>query len=58
MVHARELKHVKDWTVNKIKNHIWMATNCGQPVPGNVSVEALRAELMRRGEEPVGHHDT
>lgn len=27
-------------------------------IPGCVSVEALRMELKRRGEEPTGYHDT
>ncbi len=58
MIHEWEFEHIKDWTVNEIKNHIWAAVDCGQPVPGYVSVEALRAELVRRGEEPVGHHNT
>lgn len=58
MVYVWELEHVKEWTVNEIKNCIWAAVDCGQPIPGCVSVEALRAELMRRGEEPVGYHNT
>lgn len=58
MVYQWELENVKDWTVNDLKNRIWMAVDCGQPVPGCVSVEAMRMELMRRGEEPVGYHNT
>lgn len=58
MVYQWELEKVKDWTVNDLKNRIWMAVDCGQPVPGCVSVEAMRMELMRRGEEPVGYHNT
>ncbi|MCI9660991.1 MAG: hypothetical protein HFI80_05510 [Lachnospiraceae bacterium] len=57
MVYAWELEKVKDWTTNKIKNCIW-GESIGQPIPGCVSVEALRAELVRRGEEPVGYHNT
>ena len=58
MAYQWELERVKDWTVNDLKNRIWMAVDCGQPVPGCVSVEAMRMELMRRGEEPVGYHNT
>ncbi len=58
MAYQWELETVKDWTVNDLKNRIWMAVDCGQPVPGCVSVEAMRMELMRRGEEPVGYHNT
>ena len=43
---------------NKIKNSIWAYVSCGQPIPGCVSVEALRMELERRGEEPTGYHNT
>ena len=58
MVNDWELQKVKDWTTGTIKNHIWSAVDCGQPIPGCVSVEALRVELIRRGEEPIGYHNT
>ena len=58
MAYKWELEKIKDWTVNDLKNRIWMAVDCGQPVPGCVSVEAMRMELTRRGEEPVGYHNT
>lgn len=57
MVYQWELEKLKDWTVSEIKNCIWMAS-FGQPVPGCVSVDALRTELINRGEEPVGYHNT
>lgn len=58
MVHQWELEKVKDWTTNEIKNRIWDNILSGQPIPGCVSIEALRAELIRRGEEPKGYHNT
>mgnify|MGYP001075208817 CR=1 FL=1 len=58
MVYPWELEKIKDWTVNDIKNRIWAYVSCGQLIPGCVSVEALRAELKRRGEKPVGDHNT
>lgn len=58
MVYSWELEKIKDWTVNDIKNKIWAYVSCGQPIPGCVSVEALRMELKRRGEEPIGYHNT
>ena len=53
-----EMEKVKDWTTNEIKNHIWAAIECDQPITGCVSVEALRVELIRREEEPKGYHNT
>ena len=58
MVYEWELKEVKDWTTEEIKNRIWMSVDCNQPIKGCVSVEALRMELTLRGEEPIGYHDT
>ena len=58
MIYQWELDLIKRWSTNEIKNSIWMAADCGQPVPGCVSVEALRTELIRRGEEPSGYHNT
>ena len=57
LVYKWELEKIQDWPTNMIKNYIWMAVDCGQPIPGNVSVEALRMELKRRGEEPKGYHN-
>lgn len=53
-----EMNIIKYWTTNEIKNTIWAFVSCGQPIPGCVSVEALRMELIRRGEEPSGYHNT
>ena len=58
MVYQWELEKVKDWTVSQLKNRIHREVDCGQPAPGCVSVEAMRMELRRRGEEPVGYHNT
>lgn len=58
MVHNWELDIVKDWTIEEIKNRIWMAVDLGQPIPRCVTVEALRQELINRGEKPIGYHNT
>lgn len=58
MVYEWEMERIRDWTTEQIKNRIWGEVSSGQPVPGCVSVEALRLELARRGEEPVGYHNT
>lgn len=58
MVYPWELEKIKDWSTETIKNCIWSAVSVGQPVPGSVSVEALREELINRGEEPKGYHNT
>ena len=53
MIYSWELEKIKDWTVNDIKNKIWAYVSCGQPIPGCVSVEALRMELKRREEGKI-----
>lgn len=58
MVHSWELDIIRDWTIEEIKNRIWTAVDLGQPIPGCVSVEALRQELINRGEKPIGYHNT
>lgn len=58
MVYQWELEKIKNWTTNEIKNSIWAAIDGGQPIPGCVSVQALRMELVRRDEDPVGYHNT
>lgn len=58
MVYQWELDIIRNWDVNTIRNRIWIAEACGQSVPGCVSVEAMRTELIRRGEEPKGYHDS
>ena len=58
MVEAWETNMIKTWSTSKIRNWIWLAMECGQPVPGCVSVAALRMELCQRGQEPKGYHST
>lgn len=58
MVHKWELDIIKNWTTEEIKNRIWMVIGCNQSIPGCVSVDALREELILRGEEPIGYHNT
>lgn len=58
MVYQWEIEKIKDWTTDTIKNHIWSAVSVGQPVPGCISIEALRQELVNREEEPEGYHNT
>jgi hypothetical protein len=56
-VHQWELDLVSKWETEAIRDRIWLATGTGQPIPGCVSVEALRVELTRRGEPPIGYHE-
>ena len=53
-----EMDAVKGWSVSEIKNRIWSYETSGQPIPGCVSVTALRLELINRGEQPNGYHNT
>lgn len=58
MVYAWELEYLEKWSTREIKNQIWMAVSCHQPIQGSVSLDVLRAELVRRGDSPNGYHDT
>lgn len=57
VVYQWELDITRKWSIEELKNRIWMNVECGQPISGCVSVESLRVELLRRGEEPVGYHE-
>lgn len=57
VVYQWELDITRKWSIEEIKNRIWMDRECGQPIPGCVSREALRVELMLRGEQPNGYHE-
>jgi hypothetical protein len=57
MVYQWELDVAQQWDTNTIRNRIWMAAELGQPIPGCVSIAALRVELVRRGEQPIGYHE-
>lgn len=58
MVYQWELEKIKSWTTEEIKNRIWLHVDCGQPIPAQVSVQALRMELTLRGESAEGFHNT
>lgn len=58
MAYQWEMEKVKDWSTDQIRNRIYMEVSLGQPVPGCVSVDALRIELKNRGLDPVGFHNT
>lgn len=53
-----ELEKIQTWTTSEIKNRIWMFVSNGQPIPGSVSLAALRLELIHRNETPYGYHNT
>lgn len=58
MIHQWELDKVAEWTTEQLKNYIWLQVACNIATPADVSVEAMREELKRRGEEPKGYHNT
>lgn len=58
MIYEWELNLIRHWTTNEIKNRIWLDVACRQPAPGQVSVEAMRAVLIERGESGEGYHNT
>ncbi len=53
-----ELIQARNQDSNTLKNWIWLAVSCNQPVPGCVSVETLRSVLRERGEAGCGYHNT
>lgn len=58
MIYPWEIELIRHWTTNEIKNRIWLNVNCNQPIPGQVSVDAMRAVLIERGEDGKGYHNT
>ena len=58
MISRYEMEKARKATTNEIRNWIWMAVSAGQPIPGSLDVETLRAVLIERGEDPHGYHNT
>lgn len=57
MIESWELLKARKESSITLKNWIWLSAN-GQPVPGCLSVESLRAVLIERGESGKGYHNT
>ena len=57
-VYSWELDKARQEDTNTLRNWIWMAVSCGQPIPGCMSVESLRCVLRERGEDGTGCHNT
>ena len=53
-----ELDKARKHDNKTLKNWIWEAVSSGQPIPGCMSVDALRAVLIERGEDGKGYHNT
>ena len=58
MIEKWELEKARKLSTNALKNHIWAAVSAGQPIPGCMSVDSLRAVLIERGEGGLGYHNT
>lgn len=58
MVYQWELERARKEDSVTLKNWIWAEVDNGQPIPGCLSVEALRAVLIERGEDGHGYHNT
>ncbi len=56
MIHNWELEKARRYTNGELKNMIWLYVDCGQPIPGCMSVESLSAILIERGEDGRGYH--
>lgn len=53
-----EIEKARRESNTTLKNWIWAAVDCNQPIPGNVSIEACRYVLLERGEDGKGYHNT
>ena len=58
MFHDWEIEKARKESNETLKNWIWAAITTGQPVPGCLSVDSLRAVLIERGEHGRGFHNT
>lgn len=58
MIQQWELEKARLYSNTELKNMIWLAVDCGQPVPGCMSLESLSTVLKERGEDGKGFHNT
>lgn len=58
MIQEWMLNKARQESTNTLRNWIWSAVSQGQPIPGCLSVESLRAVLRERGEDGSGYHNT
>lgn len=58
MIERWMIEEARKQSTNTLKNWIWAAVSAGQPIPGCLSVESLRAVLLERGEDGKGYHNT
>ncbi len=58
MVYQWMIDEARKQDTNRLRNWIWMAIHCGQPIPGSLNVESLRFVLRERGEDGSGYHNT
>lgn len=57
-VYGWMLDKAREVSTSTLKDWIWANVNNGQPIPGNISVEACRVVLLERGENGRGYHNT
>ena len=53
-----DVEIIADKETITLRNWIWLAVNTGQPIPGCITVEAIRCVLRERGEDGSGYHNT
>lgn len=58
MIESWMIEKARKQSTTTLKNWIWEAVSAGQPIPGCLSVESLRAVLIERGEDGKGYHNT
>ena len=58
MIESWMIEKARKQSTTTLKNWIWEAVSAGQPIPGCLNVESLRAVLIERGEDGKGYHNT
>jgi len=58
MYYSWQLAEARKQSTTNLKNMIWEAVENGQPVPGCMNVESMRAALIERGENGKGYHNS
>lgn len=58
MIERWMIEKARKHSTTTLKNWIWEAVSVGNPIPGCMSVESLRAVLIERGEDGKGYHNT
>ena len=51
------MSDLSKWSINDLKNAIWVLNNQNIPKGGDCNIEDYRKELIFRGEDGKGYHE-